>query len=50
VEWAALWQPRCYVLIGGLAVATFIALLLVPSLYSIADRLFAALFIASVWI
>jgi hypothetical protein len=31
-----LWQPLCYAQIGGLAVATFITLLLVPVLYSIA--------------
>jgi multidrug efflux pump subunit AcrB len=30
-----LWQPLCYVQIGGLGVATFITLLLVPVLYSI---------------
>jgi multidrug efflux pump len=30
-----LWQPLCYTQIGGLAVATFITLLLVPVLYSI---------------
>jgi multidrug efflux pump subunit AcrB len=31
-----LWQPLCYAQIGGLAAATFITLLLVPVLYSIA--------------
>ncbi len=31
-----LWHPLCYAQIGGLAVATFITLLLVPVLYSIA--------------
>lgn len=31
-----LWQPLCYAQIGGLLVATFITLLLVPVLYSIA--------------
>ena len=31
-----LWQPLCFAQIGGLAVATFITLLLVPVLYSIA--------------
>ena len=31
-----MWQPLCYAQIGGLAVATFITLLLVPVLYSIA--------------
>jgi multidrug efflux pump subunit AcrB len=31
-----LWKPLCYAQIGGLAVATFITLLLVPVLYSIA--------------
>jgi multidrug efflux pump subunit AcrB len=31
-----LWQPLCYAQIGGLAVATFVTLLLVPVLYSIA--------------
>jgi multidrug efflux pump subunit AcrB len=30
-----LWQPLCYAQIGGLAVATFITLLLVPVFYSI---------------
>src|SRR5712672_3151128 len=30
-----LWQPMCYSQIGGLGVATFITLLLVPVLYSI---------------
>lgn len=30
-----LWQPLCYAQIGGLGVATFITLLLVPVLYSI---------------
>jgi len=30
------WQPLCYAQIGGLTVATFITLLLVPVLYSIA--------------
>ena len=31
-----LWQPLCYAQIGGLAVATFITLLLVPVFYSVA--------------
>jgi len=31
-----LWKPLCFAQIGGLAVATFITLLLVPVLYSIA--------------
>ena len=31
-----LWKPLCYAQIGGLAVATFITLLLVPIIYSIA--------------
>ena len=31
-----LWEPLCYAQIGGLAVATFITLLLVPVLYAIA--------------
>ena len=31
----ALWQPLCYTQIGGLVVATFITLLLVPVLYAI---------------
>jgi multidrug efflux pump subunit AcrB len=31
-----LWQPLCYAQIGGLAAATFITLLLVPVIYSIA--------------
>ena len=30
-----LWQPLCYAQIGGLSVATFITLLLVPVLYAI---------------
>jgi multidrug efflux pump subunit AcrB len=30
-----LWQPLCYAQIGGLGVAAFITLLLVPVLYSI---------------
>ncbi|HXH49867.1 MAG TPA: efflux RND transporter permease subunit [Terriglobia bacterium] len=30
-----LWQPLCYAQIGGLAVATFVTLLMVPVLYSI---------------
>jgi len=30
-----LWQPLCYTQIGGLCIATFITLLLVPVLYSI---------------
>jgi multidrug efflux pump subunit AcrB len=35
VEGGPLWRPLCYAQIGGLAVATFITLLLVPVLYSI---------------
>jgi multidrug efflux pump subunit AcrB len=31
-----LWEPLCYAQIGGLSVATFVTLLLVPVLYSIA--------------
>ena len=30
-----LWEPLCYAQIGGLTLATFITLLLVPVLYSI---------------
>jgi len=30
-----LWEPLCYAQIGGLSIATFITLLLVPVLYSI---------------
>jgi len=30
-----LWQPLCYAQIGGLTVATFITLLMVPVFYSI---------------
>jgi len=30
-----LWEPLCYAQIGGLVVATFITLLLVPVLYAI---------------
>jgi multidrug efflux pump subunit AcrB len=29
-----LWQPLCYAQIGGLTVATFLTLLLVPVIYS----------------
>jgi multidrug efflux pump len=29
-----LWEPMCYVQIGGLTVATFFTLLLVPVLYA----------------
>jgi multidrug efflux pump subunit AcrB len=36
VEGGPLWKPLCYAQIGGLAVATFITLLLVPVFYSIA--------------
>lgn len=35
VHGGPLWQPLCYAQIGGLGVATFITLLLVPVLYSI---------------
>lgn len=35
IEGGPLWQPLCYAQIGGLAVATFITLLLVPVFYSI---------------
>ena len=35
-EGGPLWRPLCYAQIGGLAVATFITLLLVPVFYSIA--------------
>jgi len=30
------WKPLCYAQIGGLGIATFITLLLVPALYRIA--------------
>ena len=30
-----LWEPLCYAQIGGLTIATFITLLLVPVMYSI---------------
>ena len=30
-----LWEPMCYAQIGGLTVATFVTLLLVPVLYAI---------------
>jgi hypothetical protein len=30
-----LWEPLCYAQIGGLTVATFITLLIVPVLYAI---------------
>jgi Cu/Ag efflux pump CusA len=32
---APIWKPLCYAQIGGLAVATFITLLLVPVFYAI---------------
>jgi hypothetical protein len=35
LEGGPLWKPFCYAQIGGLAVATFITLLLVPVFYSI---------------
>ncbi len=35
IEGGPLWKPLCYAQIGGLAVATFITLLLVPVFYSI---------------
>jgi len=35
LEGGPLWKPLCYAQIGGLAVATFITLLLVPVFYSI---------------
>jgi multidrug efflux pump subunit AcrB len=35
-EGGPLWRPLCYAQIGGLAMATFITLLLVPVFYSIA--------------
>src|SRR5438132_12495233 len=35
LEGGPLWKPLCYSQIGGLAVATFIALLVVPVFYSI---------------
>jgi multidrug efflux pump subunit AcrB len=35
VHGGPLWQPLCYAQIGGLGVATFITLLLIPVLYSI---------------
>src|ERR1700681_2878079 len=35
LEGGPLWNPLCYAQIGGLAVATFITLLLVPVFYSI---------------
>ena len=30
-----LWQPLCYAQIGGLSIATFVTLILVPVIYSI---------------
>jgi len=36
MEGGPLWKPLCYAQIGGLAVATFITLLLVPVFYTIA--------------
>jgi multidrug efflux pump subunit AcrB len=35
LEGGPLWKPLCYAQIGGLAVATFITLLLVPVFYAI---------------
>jgi multidrug efflux pump subunit AcrB len=35
IEGGPLWKPLCYAQIGGLAVATFITLILVPVFYSI---------------
>jgi Cu/Ag efflux pump CusA len=35
LEGGPLWQPLCYAQMGGLAVATFVTLLLVPVLYTI---------------
>jgi hypothetical protein len=35
LEGGPLWKPLCYAQIGGLMVATFITLLLVPVFYSI---------------
>jgi multidrug efflux pump subunit AcrB len=35
LEGGPLWKPLCYAEIGGLAVATFITLLLVPVFYAI---------------
>jgi multidrug efflux pump subunit AcrB len=35
LEGGPLWQPLCFAQIGGLAVATFVTLLLVPVLYAI---------------
>ncbi|WP_394848208.1 efflux RND transporter permease subunit [Pendulispora brunnea] len=35
VEGGPLWEPLCYAQIGGLTVATFVTLLIVPVLYSI---------------
>jgi len=34
LEGGPLWKPLCYAQIGGLAVATFITLLLVPVFYA----------------
>ena len=33
-----LWEPMCYTQIGGLTVATFLTLLLVPVIYTIVVR------------
>jgi len=35
LAYGPLWEPLCYAQIGGLTIATFITLLLVPVLYSI---------------
>jgi multidrug efflux pump subunit AcrB len=36
VHGGPLWKPLCYAQIGGLGIATFVTLLLVPVLYSVA--------------
>jgi Cu/Ag efflux pump CusA len=36
VHGGPLWKPLCYTQIGGLAIATFVTVILVPVLYSIA--------------
>jgi multidrug efflux pump subunit AcrB len=35
LEGGPLWEPLCYAQIGGLTIATFITLLIVPVIYSI---------------
>jgi hypothetical protein len=38
IEGGPLWEPLCYAQIGGLTIATFLTLLLVPVIYTIVVR------------